>query len=397
MCALYSYICAYRCLHRILYCTPLLKHWRAASIRCIRSETSIIFTKKKGIAAANRMPQSQVNTSQNPPRLSFHPPLLNSASPWATNINDLRALLQSSSTGAITTRTSLLQEDGFNHQPDLHRYTFFNPITGHPHSNGTSDGPVAPTTWDSPSQTQMVASLNSLGYSPISLSKYLCMLQTLSQEMPHVSKTVVISVTGSPDDVAQCYHNIVGTDGIHFPLAMEVNLSCPNIPGTPPPAYDNASLEQYLQVLPAETSIPIGVKTPPYTHDGQFTLFTSALRKYSRKISFITAINTLGTCLVLTEDDLDIAALPSEGGLGGMAGPPLHPLALGNVRSLKRAIEKSTELNHISIIGVGGVSDGNGYKRMKTAGADMVAVATGLGRFGLSVFDNIAKDIGDVW
>lgn len=59
-------------------------------------------------------------------------------------------------------------------------------------------------------------------------------------------------------------------------LAMEVNLSCPNIDGSPPPAYDEVMLKEYLEAISdskstyrgrmGDESVPrVGIKLPPYT------------------------------------------------------------------------------------------------------------------------------------
>lgn len=43
------------------------------------------------------------------------------------------------------------------------------------------------------------------------------------------------------------------------------------------------------------------------------------------------------------------------------------------------------------IIGVGGVEDQAGFDRMRKVGAEAVACATALGRYGVGVFEKIAK------
>ncbi len=73
-----------------------------------------------------------------------------------------------------------------------------------------------------------------------------------------------------------------------------------------------------------------------------------------------------------------------------MAGAALHPLALGNVRKIRQMLDLHEELRHIKIIGVGGVSDGAGYRRMRSVGADAVAVGTALGSEGIGIFEKIA-------
>ncbi|KAF1994625.1 hypothetical protein P154DRAFT_539460 [Amniculicola lignicola CBS 123094] len=78
-------------------------------------------------------------------------------------------------------------------------------------------------------------------------------------------------------------------------------------------------------------------------------------------------------------------------GLGGLAGAPLHPLALGNVFTIKGMLFQYSELEHVQIIGVGGAEDAEGYQRMRAVGAAAVGVGTALGRKGVKVFEEIAQ------
>ena len=326
---------------------------------------------------------SRETTPMAPPPLRFHPPLLNTACPWATTEDDIRALLCCPSTGAVTTRTSLL--DGFAHDDAVHRYTFID-----------SSGGALVSADDGAAESKAVGSVNSLGYSPIPLDGYIAILQRLSSSVPATvtRKTIIISVTGEPGAVAKCYTQIsLAAQSLPFPLAMEVNLSCPNIPGSPPPAYNYPFLATYLAALPSDPVLPVGIKLPPFTYAAQFTSLveTLQLRSHASRVSFITATNTLGSCLVFDGDVGD--GVGKEMLQGGMAGAPLHLLALGNVKTLRRLLDQTDELRHVVIIGVGGVSDGAGYRRMRRAGATSVGLATGLGSKGVRVFENIERDV----
>jgi dihydroorotate dehydrogenase (fumarate) len=333
----------------------------------------------------------------------------------------------------VTTRTALLSE-GFPHDEGLHQYAFFETATHGLLSSAKGE------------QNESVgnASLNNLGYSPIPLDGYLRFIQMINEELEVTGgmqkgtrKPFIVSVTGTPDEVAECYRRIARcqfgsgtsdeggergsgqTRGVSMALAMEVNLSCPNIPGKPPPAYEGEALKSYVRRV-SETvlevtkeavggegdfRIPWGVKTPPYTHAGQFEMFVSALRdcavSHSKEagimtcpISFVTATNTLGSCLLL--DDSVAPALPGLG-IGGMAGAPLHPLALGNVATLRRLLGATPETKHVALLGIGGVGDAEGYKRMRSVGASAVGVGTALGIKGLEVFEEIERGVGGVW
>ncbi|KAG8425913.1 dihydroorotate dehydrogenase [Metarhizium acridum] len=312
------------------------------------------------------------------PKLSIHPPLLNTACPWATTPEHLESLLQCPSTGAITTRTSLIE--GFPHDDAIHRYAFFDPASNR-----------APKT--APSAAAPVGSINSLGYSPLPLDAYLAALARLSASLPSVRKTAVVSVAGSPSSVAACYaHILAASPRISLPLAMEINLGCPNMPGSPPPAYDPVRLAEYLAALPEEPRIRVGIKTPPYTHSAQFTALADALAPYAARISFVTATNTLGSCVVFGDGGTE--ALP--GAVGGLAGAGIHPLSVGNVRILRGVLDERG-LAGVHVIGVGGVQDGAGYRRMRSAGAVAVGLATALGAQGVGVFERIERDVGSEW
>ncbi|KAI2623797.1 hypothetical protein GGS21DRAFT_533390 [Xylaria nigripes] len=319
-----------------------------------------------------------------PPRLHISPPLFNSANPWATSLEDLRRLYKCASTGAVTTRTALLDE-GFPHDDAVHRFAFFE-TRAH---RAALDGD---------------ASLNTLGYSPFPLEQYLDFIRRVVADEGG-TKPFIVSVTGSPDQVARCYRRVATSARLYgLKLAVEINLSCPNIPGRPPPAYEREALREYLgRVVRAVEEdeggirIPWGVKTPPYTHAGQFDMLVSVLRECARRgacpVAFVTATNTLGSCLVLGEDGgpgLDL-------GVGGVAGAPLHPLALGNVATLRKMLDEAPETRHVDVLGIGGVSDAAGYRRMRRVGAAAVGVGTALGIKGVRVFEEIEKGVDGVW
>jgi dihydroorotate dehydrogenase (fumarate) len=335
-------------------------------------------------------------------RLNFDPPLLNSANPWATTRADLQALYDCPYTGAITTRTSV--EGGFGHNDTIHQYCFFDDkdhIVKHHSVKGATQGLI-------PRPEGSTSSLNTLGYSPISAQLYLDIVSSIIRTSKNPKKPVIFSVTGTPKEIVSYYRllwaaqdrlTIETAENVRF--LMETNLSCPNIAGKPPPAYSKAALLEYLNGLieclsdDMESMLPlIGIKLPPYTYQTQFDEIISALLESCQGrlsvINFITATNTLGNCLVLDSSAFTPAISSSTGtGIGGLAGSALHPLALGNVATLRRMLDAHKELKNIEIIGVGGVSDIEGFERMRMVGASAVAVGTALGAEGLGVFEKI--------
>lgn len=384
----------------------------------------------------SRNPLTLIAQHPTGPDLLIHPRLLNSASLWATTFDDLLKLYQCPSTGAITTRTCLLE--GFGHDPSIHQHCFVDTQDPGKTLHRPESDSDRQAHRDTPA-VEAITSLNTLGYSPIYLAEYLNWAVSIYARGPaSVRKPFIFSVTGSPDDILACFQTIAErrrrrTD-ILPPFHLEINLSCPNITDNPPPAYSRSSLAEYLgraaeakrrepalhnysrywgreaKVGPRQyeaSPIYIGLKLPPYTYATQFSELIAALRDSARirplercPINFITTTNTLGSSLLLTTTTTNdgqhnsrqsAIASASGTGIGGLAGAALHPLALGNVATLRDMLDEHDELGDIQIIGVGGVSDRAGYERMRSAGADAVGVATALGFEGVDVFEKILK------
>lgn len=132
-------------------------------------------------------------------------------------------------------------------------------------------------------------------------------------------------------------------------IGLEINTSCPNIPGHPPPSYEPrtafpALLGPLLEALPE--SLTLGLKLPPYTHAGQFADLLAFLELAAEKtpgsgrIAYLACCNTLGGCLGFDSglvanagaQAAQVGALDVDR-FAGMAGASLHPLALGCVVS----------------------------------------------------------------
>ncbi|MCJ1474711.1 dihydroorotate dehydrogenase [Lambiella insularis] len=335
----------------------------------------------------------------------FSPPLLNSANVWASTEDDLEALYQSPHTGAITIRTSLL--NGFRHDDSIHQYCYLDPesmVTDRPNTRSITDGSTL--------KVHSASSLNTLGYSPTPLREYIAMVERIEKRVCtdgiRSFKPVIFSITGNAGEIVEC-GRLLELQGRHCSsqFMMEINMSCPNIVNKPPPAYSKEGLLSYLHALQAaKLALPIGIKTPPYTYQSQFENLIGALLEVSSAthgcpISFITAVNTLGSCFA-PRDSMNTPAVASANGsgVGGLAGAALHPLALGNVLTIKRMLNEHVALKDITIIGVGGVSDCAGFDRMMAAGASAVGVGTALGTHGVVVFETmncelVARDCQD--
>ncbi|PCH33232.1 FMN-linked oxidoreductase [Wolfiporia cocos MD-104 SS10] len=344
--------------------------------------------------------------------LTIDPPLLNSSCLWASDLAQLRELYSSPFTGAVTTRTATL----------------------HGYKENASNAAVF--------STDKLSTLNSYGYSPHPLFQYLEWIYTILTETSipqHRSarKPIILSITASSaadltamlaDIRAFCsrlydHPNLTEAYRVHSPnvhsttlLAIELNTSCPNIPGAPPPSYHLPTLRPLLECLRdayrSDPTLTIGLKLPPYPDVTRVREVVDCLAEFTYKpnpseearnpFAFLTCTNTLGGS-VLMADQVDLSSVIYPPGVpappltsfavppavGGLGGTQLHPLALGTVLSLSRALAAHADpaIRAIRLIGVGGVTDCAAAGRMRAAGASVVACATLLGKEGVRAFE----------
>lgn len=108
-------------------------------------------------------------------------------------------------TGAVTIRTSLLE--GFAEDKNVHQYIY--------HTNGSAAPNAAINTDPKDSSTgdpaTATSTLNTLGYSPFTLSEYLGDINEivgqrhLGTSITTTKKPFILSVTGTPDEIEMAY------------------------------------------------------------------------------------------------------------------------------------------------------------------------------------------------
>lgn len=267
--------------------------------------------------------------------------------------------------------------------------------------------------------------MNSYGYSPHPLSQYLAWVEELlGSAPPDSTKPFLMSVTSSdPSELSQMIDAIQqlrkklrdDADGAHSRIAIELNTSCPNIGYAPPPSYNPSSMLPLLEAIAqhywADQTLTIGLKLPPYVFSTQYTDVVRTIASLSREvggqtcnpIAFLTCTNTLGSSLLFADQVVSAGVATGESGaheayalptpLGGLAGEALHALALGNVYSFSKllAAHSDAAVRRIAVIGVGGVTSPKAVRRMRAAGARVVACATLLGREGTRAFEILSE------
>ena len=211
-------------------------------------------------------------------------------------------------------------------------------------------------------------SINSMGLPNLGYHAY----AELIPELRKFGKPVVASVAGF---TARDFVQIAKVINNSRPDLMEINLSCPNIPGEPQIGYDAEASERLLSEVQTVVSVPIGVKLPPYFDPAHQEKMAKVLERVG--VRFLSLINSIGNGLVV-DPDRESAVIKPKGGFGGLGGPLIKPVALANVRAFWRLFD-----GRLPIIGTGGIVTGADVFEHLLCGASAVQIGTTLVEEGL--------------
>ena len=213
-------------------------------------------------------------------------------------------------------------------------------------------------------------SINSMGLPNLGYPAY----AKLIPELKRFKKPVIASLAGlHPDDF------LAGAKALNVagPDLLEVNLSCPNIPGKPQIGYDFEETERLLRAIRDIVTIPFGVKLPPYFDPVHHQKIAEILQRVG--VAFVTMINSVGNALVVD---------PEREMVGGLGGRIIKPVALANVRALWKIWG-----DRIPIIGTGGVENGTDIFEHVLCGASAVQIGTVLVEEGPGVFARLEQEL----
>jgi len=175
-----------------------------------------------------------------------------------------------------------------------------------------------------------------------------------------VRATVVVSILGrSVADYARAASLLDGVDGI---VAVEVNLSCPNLDGGSHMFAHDPDAAAEVMAATAASGLPRWAKLSPNTD----RLVEVAHAVAASGAEAVTLTNTLLGMVIDVESRRPLLG----GGGGGLSGPAVHPVAVRAVYDCRAA------LPDLPIVGVGGVGSGRDAVEFMMAGADAVQVGT---------------------
>ena len=148
-------------------------------------------------------------------------------------------------------------------------------------------------------------------------------------------------------------------------LAVEVNLSCPNLDGGAHLfAHDPDDTARAIAAVVGAIDRPVWAKLTAHVTD----IVPIARAAHLAGAAAVTVTNTL---LGMAIDPATRRyRLGSTAGGGGLSGPGVHPVAVRAVHDVHAAMP------HVPIIGVGGVSSGPDAVELLLAGASAVQVGT---------------------
>ncbi|MBX3329255.1 MAG: dihydroorotate oxidase [Nitrospira sp.] len=221
-------------------------------------------------------------------------------------------------------------------------------------------------------------SINSMGLPNLGYRAY-------AELIPHLKrfgKPVIASVAGLGEED---FPTIAEAINAAQPDLIEVNLSCPNIPGKPQIGYDPETSERVLKKVRPLITVPMGVKLPPYFDPAHHEVMGKVIGRCG--VDFLNMINSVGNGLVVDPEQETVVIKP-KGGFGGLGGRLIKPVALANVRAFYKCFD-----GKIPIIGTGGIVEGIDAFEHFLCGASAVQIGTVLVEEGLDVFGRLEAEL----
>jgi len=285
-------------------------------------------------------------------------PIWNASGVMCTTIDDLGAVVSSPYTGAVVTKSCTLLPRQGNPKP---RYAAF----GFSGAGGSS--------------------INSMGLPNNGLSYYVDCARELGRHKPYFISLAGLSIEENLQMLSTLEHDELAQE---MPIAgIELNLSCPNLPGKPQTCYDFSAMDETLrQTFEMCNRLPLGVKLSPYFDPIHFDMAYEVLKAYP-KLRWVTCINSIGNGLVI-DPIREQTVIHPKNGLGGLGGQVVKATALSNVWNFRKRLPDS-----IDVIGCGGVTNGLDVFEHLLCGASAVEIGTFIRANGVKGFQTIIGEL----
>ncbi len=284
----------------------------------------------------------------------IHPPITNASGPLSVTEEELHALGRSGAGAVVTKSMTHCPREG-NPEPRL-----------------------------APRINHDVGSINSMGLNNLGYKRYAELVPALKQH----GKPVIASVSYAPcgHDLPLEEQYLVIAQALEEAGAdmLEINLSTPNLTGIPI-ATDPENVRRVMEPLKRAIRIPMSVKMPPYNNS--LALFEEvASLLVELEVDAVVTMNSEPNAL-----DIDLKTrtklIRPRGGYGGLGGPAILPIALGEVHRFYRYFrDRGAE---IPVWGCGGIATPEDAVKHFLAGASAVQVGTALLWEGPGIFERL--------
>ena len=200
--------------------------------------------------------------------------------------------------------------------------------------------------------------LNSFGMPNMNIAGAAGEFSRQNKEMP-----LIVNIAGfSIDDYLTGVDLLKYVEGI---AAIELNFGCPNTKHGKIPSFDPGSLNLLFQRLKEFVGQPIWVKFSPYSDPELLKEVAAIVNSTSSAIRAVVTCNTFPNAYAGKD------AISPMGGLAGLSGPALKPIALGQVVQFRQHL-----VAEIDVIGIGGITTGNDIIDFLDAGATAVQMTS---------------------
>ncbi|MGQ9574771.1 MAG: dihydroorotate dehydrogenase [Thermoguttaceae bacterium] len=177
--------------------------------------------------------------------------------------------------------------------------------------------------------------------------------------LAQLGPAIVVSIAGRTCE--EFVHLAARLDGLPGVAALELNISCPNVSGGIDFATDPGRCERVVSGVRRACSLPVLAKlTPNVTSVGQIARAAEA--------GGADAISLINTCLGMAVD-WRRRKPRLGGGMGGLSGPAIKPIAL-------RAVYQAAQAVRVPVVGIGGIAGIDDVMEFLVAGATAVQIGT---------------------
>lgn len=181
----------------------------------------------------------------------------------------------------------------------------------------------------------------------------------LAPKWSEMDANMVMSMSGESPE--QWEEMATFTQGVEGFVAIELNLSCPNVGDGAMFSHNPQLTEAAVAAVRRQTGLPVWAKLSPNVPD----ITEIANAAVGAGADALTISNTVPALHI----DIDTGRAVLGTGYGGLSGPALRPVAMALVHKAAQAVD-------VPIIGVGGIFNGRHAAEYLMAGATAVQVGS---------------------